>query len=171
MKKAKKGTKRVAKTAQTQKRVERKFWPYGIAIFAVLLALDQWTKNTIVSGFALGESRQALPWLSFTYVRNTGTLWGMLNGADLNWAFIYLSVIAFGLLLFFFDHFETVVEKIAYTFIMVGLWGNLLDRGLHGAVIDFIDLGWWPIFNIADACISVAIVLLLLEQFRRPAES
>ena len=57
-----------------------------------------------------------------------------------------------------------------------GAIGNLADRAfrgddgfLHGAVVDFIDVQWWPVFNIADACIVVGAVLLVLSSFRNPA--
>jgi signal peptidase II len=79
---------------------------------------------------------------------------------------VWLSVIAFGLLIYYYDKFETTLEKICFTLILVGLWGNLLDRVLHGFVVDFIDLGWWPVFNIADSCVSVAVVVLVLEQIK-----
>ena len=56
-----------------------------------------------------------------------------------------------------------------------GALGNLLDRAfrgddgfLHGAVIDFIDLQWWPVFNVADACIVVGAILLVIASFRVP---
>jgi signal peptidase II len=144
-----------------------RFWPYGVALFALLLAIDQFTKYHIVANYVYGESHRMLPGVWFTYVQNTGTLWGLGNGASLNWVFMWLSVIAFGLLLFFYDQFTTTIEKIAYTLIMAGLWGNLIDRALYGFVVDFIDVHWWPVFNIADSCITIAIVLLLLEQMRK----
>lgn len=144
---------------------QKPFWPYGLVLFVVLLALDQYTKHIILARFAVGESHKVFPGLWFTYLQNTGALWSILP--NLNWAFIYLSVIAFGLLLFFYDRFETTMEKVAYTLILVGLWGNLLDRGTLGFVVDFIDVHWWPVFNIADSCISIAVVLFLLEQWRR----
>lgn len=144
---------------------KRSFLPYGIALFSLLLLVDQYTKHFFLTNFAPHQSVKAIPGLWFTYVQNTGAIWGILR--DGNMIFIWLSVVAFGLLLFFFDKFETVTEKIALTLIMAGLWGNLLDRVLHGFVIDFINLRWWPVFNIADACISVGIVILLLEQWKK----
>ena len=51
--------------------------------------------------------------------------------------------------------------------LLAGLWGNLLDRGSLGFVVDFIDLGWWPVFNIADSAITVGVALYLLEQWRK----
>lgn len=150
------------------KNVQKRFWPYGVALFLFLLIIDQFTKRYIISNYSLGESHKMMPGLWFTYVQNTGTLWGLFNGTNLNWAFMWLSVIAFGLLIFFYDAFQTKIERIAYTLLLAGLWGNLIDRATVGFVIDFINLGWWPVFNIADSCICVAIALLVLEQFRKP---
>ena len=162
------------KKASTTKKPVTRFWPFGLLLFTVLLFLDQYTKNYIITNYALGTSHKIAPGLWFTYVQNTGTLWGLFRGAGANAAFIWLSVIAFGLLIFFFDQFKTTIEKIAYTLLLAGLWGNLLDRGVHGFVIDFIDLGWWPVFNIADSCILVGIALFTLHQlthnFKKPTK-
>jgi signal peptidase II len=163
--------KRRVKTAVKEEPRQSRFWPYGWTLFAVLLLLDQWTKWYFVSNYTAGESHKIFPWLWFTYVQNTGTLWGLFSGANANISFLWISVIAFGLLMFFYDQFRTVLEKISYTLILAGLWGNLLDRGVQGFVVDFIDLGWWPVFNIADSAIVVGILIMLLEQFRNPASS
>jgi signal peptidase II len=141
------------------------FWPYGLALFALLIFLDQYTKRMIMATLKLGESTSVLPFLRFTYTQNTGAIWGSIP--DTNGLLVWISIIAFGVLVFFYDQFTTRFEKIAYTLLMVGLWGNMLDRVLFGHVIDFIDLGWWPVFNIADSCITIGITIYLLEQWRR----
>lgn len=141
----------------------RPFWPYGTLLFALLLFLDQYTKHAIRTTFPPGLSVNVLPGVWFTSVQNTGATWGLFQ--DTNTLFIWLSVIAFGLLLFFIDEFRTPIEKVAYTLILAGLWGNLIDRVSVGHVVDFIDVRWWPVFNLADSCITVAIVLYALEQF------
>lgn len=146
-------------------RKQRPFWPYGLLIFTALLLADQYSKHLVRTAFVIGESHQVFPGLWLTHITNTGTLWGLL--ADTNAAFVWLSVIAFGLLLYFHDEFQTTVEKIAYAMLLAGLWGNLIDRGVYGGVTDFIDLGWWPVFNIADAALTTAITLFLLEQIRK----
>jgi signal peptidase II len=116
-----------------------------------------------------GESFAALPGVWITYVQNAGITWGLFQGV--NGAMIWLSVAAFGLLVFYYDRFTTVLQKIAYALIMVGLWGNLIDRGAYGYVIDFVDVHWWPVFNVADSCITVAIVLLVIAELRRGKET
>ena len=143
---------------------KRRFWHYGLLIFATLLLADQYTKRAIIELLPQGGSLPVFSWLRFTHIQNAGTLWGALGGA--NWAFIWLSVIAFGLLLFWHDKFTTIMEKAALTMLIAGLWGNLLDRVTLGYVVDYIDLGWWPAFNIADASIVTGIALFLLETIR-----
>lgn len=141
------------------------FWPFGTLLFALLLFFDQYTKHAISSSYLVGESRAVFSWISFTYVQNTGTIWGMLQ--DANGAFVWLSIIAFGILIYYYDAFETCIEKLCYVLLMTGLWGNLLDRVARGFVVDFLDLGWWPIFNIADSAIVVGLIVYALEQWRK----
>jgi signal peptidase II len=143
----------------------RPFWPFGLVLFATMLAIDQWTKRAVLAILPPHMSVKVAPGLWYTFVQNTGAVWGSLP--DTNALFMWVSVIAFGLLLFFYDQFRTVFEKLAFTLLLAGLWGNLLDRAIFGFVIDFIDLRWWPVFNIADACISVGITLYLLDQLRK----
>jgi signal peptidase II len=161
----KRGKKTKGKSLSKTKLTSRRFWPYGILIFVILLLIDQYTKHVILTDFAPGESMNLFWAVKYTLVQNTGTAWGLLS--DANSALIWLSIIAFGLLLYFFDKFETVIEKISYTLILVGLWGNLLDRGVHGFVVDFIQIGWWPVFNIADSCITVGVILFLIQQVKK----
>ena len=168
MKKAKKPVRKapVLKQVPAQAVPKHRFWPYGLLLFVVLLLIDQYTKSIILSIYAPNQSVKIFNGLWFTYVQNRGISWGLLQG--INEMMIWLSVIAFGLLIFFYEKFETTLEKICLTLIFAGLWGNLLDRGVHGFVVDFIDVHWFPyVFNIADSCITVAIVILLLEQWKR----
>ena len=52
---------------------------------------------------------------------------------------------------------------LAYALILGGAVGNLIDRGLYGYVVDFIDFHWWPVFNLADSAITIGITLLALS--------
>ena len=143
---------------------DKPFWPYGMGLFLVLLFIDQYTKRAIVGFLPLGHSIEVMPWLWFTHTTNTGTIWGLL--ADSNAIFVFISVMIFFVLVYFHDQFQTLGEKLSYTLILAGLWGNLLDRLTFSFVIDFINLGWWPVFNIADSAIVVGVTVYLLEQIR-----
>ena len=157
--------KTITKKVKKKTNSTRVFWPYGIGLFALLLFIDQYTKYFIRSSYTLGLSVKAMPGLWFSYVQNTGATWGLFQ--DSNTIFIWLSIIAFGFLLYFYDSFSTTTEKICYVLLLAGLWGNLIDRVSYGFVIDFIDFGWWPVFNIADSCISIGIIVFLLHQWKK----
>jgi signal peptidase II len=150
--------------ATAKKEQHKRFWPYGLLLFALLLAADQYTKSAIRASLAPGVSMKIWPFLWFSHIQNTGAVWGSLQNT--NDYIIWLTVIAFGLLIYYYDRFTTIFEKVAYTLLLTGLWGNLLDRVLLGHVVDFIDLGWWPAFNIADSCITIGIAVYLLEAWR-----
>lgn len=143
----------------------KRFLPFGSVIFSIVLLADQYTKHLIAVHFMLGESVNVFPGLWLTYIHNTGSLFGLFQ--DSNTAFIWLSIFALGILLYFHEEFETTPDKVAYVLILSGLAGNFLDRVLRGFVVDFIDLGWWPIFNIADSAISVGIILYIVMQFKK----
>jgi len=145
------------------------FVPYGFGIFALVLFFDAYTKYMVASSFPPGSGREIFSWLWLTYVQNTGILWGNFQGA--NTGLIWVSVAAFGALLYFHDEFITIIEKICYALLLAGLWGNMLDRIFRGFVVDFIDLGWWPVFNIADAAIVVGIIVYMLEQARKARQN
>lgn len=134
-------------------------------IALAVLAADQVTKGIITSSFAVGESLRALSGLSFTYVQNTGALWSIMQ--DQNVFFTILSVAVLGTLLRFREQFRGPLDRIVLGLLLGGVAGNLVDRVLRGFVVDFIDLGWWPIFNIADSAISCGIALYLVSEWRR----
>ena len=133
-----------------------------ICLFTLVILIDQYTKWLVT---ALDQSREIFGWLSFTYVRNTGLLWGKLQGT--NTLLIWASIAAFAALLYYHKEFRTDMERMSHALLLAGIWGNLIDRLLRGFVVDFIDLGWWPVFNIADSAIVVGISLYVLEQLRK----
>jgi signal peptidase II len=78
---------------------------------------------------------------------------------------IVASLIFLGLLWWFRKEFETC--KLCFLFLFVGALGNLIDRTFRGYVVDFIDLGWFPVFNISDALITfgaVGVIWLLIKE-------
>lgn len=129
-----------------------------IAFFA--LFLDQLTKQLIRSGlwsFDLGFVQSTL-----TY--NTGTLWSLFAGPQSNVIFIGISIIILAAVGYTF--YKEPQHRVLLALIFVGGLGNLIDRILFGGVIDFINLGWFPIFNIADSLLSIGVILLLLQLLR-----
>ena len=128
--------------------------------FSAVLLLDQLTKYLVAGSFVMGVSRQVIPGLSLTYVLNTGTLWGLMQ--DANTLFILLSVLALGFLAYYRGAFRTPLQQLCFSLLLAGIMGNRIDRVVHGAVIDFIDLGWWPVFNIADSALTIGILVCLI---------
>ncbi len=111
------------------------------------------------------------------YVENPGAAWGLLAGLDQKWRlpFFYLvPLLAIGFIALFYRRVQADQKllSLALSLVFAGAIGNYLDRLARGYVIDFIDWHWrgrpdmhWPTFNIADAAISVGVVLMLLESF------
>lgn len=141
------------------------WWYWLLAI--VLVILDQGTKfwsKTILSQRPLN-----LGFVTFDYAMNTGASFSMLQ--DMNNTLVWVSVIVLGCLMYWYHAMVgrgSAVQKSAYTLIVAGILGNLVDRLFFGFVTDFIDLHWWPIFNVADSCLVVGVVMYVcIELFAR----
>jgi signal peptidase II len=135
------------------------FW---LALAGVAV-LDQFTKHVVATTFAPGESRIVIPHvLWFTYVQNHAGAFGMFgsNAALL----IVLAVAVLGLFWFSFRNgaAQSRTVRIAFGAIAGGAIGNIADRLHYGYVVDFIDLRWWPVFNVADSCITIGVALLIV---------
>ncbi|MEA2439857.1 MAG: signal peptidase [Thermoleophilaceae bacterium] len=135
-------------------------WLRAAAAAAVLLALDQATKQIVVHSLARGESRNVFFGIELTNVRNKGVAFGAFGGGGV--PVTLLTVIAVGLLIGYFAlHATRPWLWLPVGVIAGGAFGNLLDRVREGAVVDFIDPMLWPAFNIADTGIVLGILGLL----------
>ncbi|MBI4347649.1 MAG: signal peptidase II [Elusimicrobia bacterium] len=126
------------------------------AIFAADRATKVWAVEWLLPRSPIPLTR--FFWL--TYVENTGAAFGMLQGA--NWFFIVVSTVLLGGLYWLRTRPEAAGAwpQLAVTLVAGGAVGNLYDRLRFGYVIDFLDFRVWPVFNVADSCISVGAVLL-----------
>jgi signal peptidase II len=150
-----------------------RLWLAALAAFA----LDQFTKHIVATDFEPGESRIAVPHLLWwTYVQNHRGAFGLFGSQ----AWLLVAMAIFVLAIFWFSFREaaaqSVLVRVAFGAIVGGAIGNIVDRFHYGFVVDFIDLHWWPVFNVADSCITVGVVLLVLHSLARsravaPAES
>jgi signal peptidase II len=142
---------------------------YLFTIAGALVALDQWTKTLVRTNLALGETwlPEALAWLG-PYARivhwyNTGAAFGMFqNGSTI---FAVLAIIVVSAIIYYFPRVETHdwTLRLAMSMQLAGAVGNLIDRLMQdGRVTDFVSVGTFPVFNVADASISVGTVILLL---------
>lgn len=139
------------------------------AIAGALIALDQWTKNLVRTNLGLNEAwlPEALAWLS-PYARivhwyNTGAAFGMFQNGSM--VFTVLAIIVVSAIVYYFPRVENQdwTLRLAMSMQLAGALGNLIDRLTQaGRVTDFISVGTFPVFNVADASISVGTVILLL---------
>jgi signal peptidase II len=145
----------------------RDFW-----VVAVLgLLLDQATKLLVKQSF---ELQQSLPlWegvFHLTYVTNPGAAFSLFAGQG-GWLRWLSLIVSLGLIaLVIFSPPMRKLEQMGYGFILAGALGNGIDRFYAGEVVDFLDFRLinFPVFNIADVCINVGILCLLLVAFRKP---
>jgi signal peptidase II len=140
------------------------------ATAAVVVALDQATKQAVVASIERGDRVSVIPGLGITNTRNTGVAFGALEGAGL----VVALLIAFSLVLllgYFALHADRPLLWLPIGMLIGGALGNLADRAREGAVIDFIDPVAWPAFNLADASIVAGVVVLLyVAEGRRGAD-
>jgi signal peptidase II len=130
------------------------------ALSAFLIILDQAVKRAAAAYLPLNHSIPVIDGIfDLTLTYNTGASFGIFKG--MNTLFIFISIIVLiGLYVFREDLAE---HRYAAAFIVAGVIGNLLDRIMLGYVIDFADFRIWPIFNVADACISCGIAYILIK--------
>lgn len=139
---------------------------YILVVPGIIVALDQYTKWLVRQNLALGESWMPIDWLA-PYARilhwyNTGVAFGLFQGGGI--IFILLPIIiVIGILVYFpkisdGDWFM----RLALSLQLGGALGNLVDRITVGHVTDFISVGRFPIFNIADSSITVGVIVLML---------
>ena len=139
---------------------------FGVA--SVVIALDQWTKWLVRENIEYGG--QWLPtgmeWLS-PYARivhwyNSGAAFGMFQNGNL--VFTILAVIVICAIIYYYPMVEAEdwTLKLAMGLQLAGASGNLIDRLMIGKVTDFISVGIFPVFNVADSSITVGVIVLLL---------
>lgn len=131
----------------------------------LIIALDQWTKYLVRSSLDYGEVWAPWEWLApyarLVHWNNTGAAFGMFPAAGSLIAVI--SVLVVVAILYYFPQVpsEQWLVRLALVLQFGGAIGNLVDRATYGPVTDFISVGSFPVFNVADSCISVGVALLV----------
>jgi len=149
-----------------------------LLLAACIVALDQGTKYLATGMLELHTPVPLLPFLNLTLIYNPGAAFSFLSeaGGWQRWLFISLSI---GVSIVLIGWLRTIPRDqfllpMALTLVLGGALGNVWDRIVLGAVIDFIDLhyqGWhWPTFNLADSSIALGAFLLLITMFSTPRE-
>jgi len=144
---------------------------------ALAILLDQVSKALVVAFMEPGTSTTLIPHvLSITPSTNTGAAFGILRGSG---QLVFLAAIVItGLAFAWFFAFRG--KRSLWTFVGLGLLiggalGNLIDRIFRHKVVDFFDLGWWPVFNVADVAIVAGVIIIVvvtaLEIWREDADA
>lgn len=139
-----------------------RFWLVTLS----LIILDQLSKWAIKAYMAVGESVPLIKGiLSLTYVQNQGAAFGMLQGKTTFLLLCSIIVLATVMVMNFQGNLSPAWQVLT-GLVAGGAAGNLIDRLGFGYVVDFLDLGWWPVFNVADSALCCAVVFILILTFR-----
>ena len=132
-----------------------------LATLAAAVAADQITKLVVKSNLALGESWPAEGFLRISHGTNTGSAFGLFRGQPV--ILTIASIFAIGFIVFYYRTQTVKRPMVRFTIglLLGGALGNLTDRLRMGEVVDFIDVGPWPVFNLADSSIVVGMALLV----------
>ena len=145
-------------TASTRLPIYRDF--ILIQLAALVFFLDQFSKYLVREFLFLYQSFPAEGLFRITHTFNTGSIFGIFQGQ--NTAFILISFVGVAVLLLLYrsQRFPTGLLRLSLGLQLGGAFGNLLDRVRLGHVTDWVDIGPWPVFNVADASIVTGLVLL-----------
>ncbi len=143
----------------------------SLIITLTCVLIDQIVKLIIMGTMGVGSSISVIPdFFSLTYVENDGAAWSIFSGNRI--LLISISVIALILVYWYFIKNKSIktFELIIYSILIGGIIGNLLDRIKVGCVIDYLDFKIFnynfPVFNFADICIVISVILLLIYSFK-----
>lgn len=161
----------MAKTTSTKASSAMLPW-LGLAL--ILLIADQFTKVLILGYYRLGDATYVTSFFNVVRVHNSGAAFSFLASAS-GWQRWFFTAIGIAAALFIVwmlkSHAGQRLFSLALACILAGAIGNVIDRSLHGYVVDFLDFhyrGWhFPAFNIADSAITLGAICLILDELRR----
>jgi signal peptidase II len=148
-------------------------WPWlGLAL--IICIADQFTKTLILGYYKLGDSTYVLNFFNIVRAHNTGAAFSFLANAGgwQRWFFTGIGVVATIFIIWMLrSHAGQKLFAFALACILGGAVGNVVDRLLHGYVVDFLDFHWggrhFPAFNIADSAITIGAACLILDEILR----
>ena len=152
---------------------------WALALFVIVLVLDQWTKYLIRTHMSLHLSMPIIPgFFDLVYVLNKGGAFGILSSHSpflRILVFISFSIVAiFALLILYWKSDQDRIMRFGIVLLLSGAVGNLVDRLRWGMVVDFLDfyIGkyHWPAFNVADMVICIGLGLVFLDLFLKEKE-
>lgn len=144
----------------------------GLALLIIIA--DQFTKVLILNSFQYGDSRYVTSFFNLVRAHNTGAAFSFLAGASgwQRWFFVGLGAAATVFIIWLLRrHGHQTLFATALSLILGGAVGNVVDRLLHGYVVDFLQFHWnqwyYPSFNVADSAITIGAILLVWDELRR----
>lgn len=142
-----------------------------LMLAAVVIGLDQWSKLAVLARFAEYESLRITEFFNLVLVYNPGAAFSFLadHAGWQRWFFVILAaVICSWLLVLTWRHRAEILQPAAFSLVIGGAIGNVIDRLLYGKVVDFLDFhlagNHWPAFNLADSAICLGVILMFLAQ-------
>ena len=152
-----------------------------LALALLILIADQFTKVLVLGYYKLGDSQMVTSYFNLVRVHNSGAAFSFLANADgwQRWFFVAVGAIASGFIVWMLrSHPTQKLFCFAVSMIMGGALGNVIDRLLHGHVIDFLQFrfgflqplfqgGYFPSFNLADSAITLGAACLILDEIIR----
>ena len=142
-----------------------------LPVIGIIFGLDQLTKYLVRSSLSLNESIPSQGAFRIVNTFNTGSAFGLFR--DQTFFLILASIVGIGVLVVLYRHhsFPGVPLRVSLGLQVGGAIGNLVDRLRLGHVTDFVDIGSWPVFNLADASIVTGIVILVWLLLRSSKEA
>ncbi len=155
-------------------------WPW-LTLSLIIIVVDQITKTLVIQHFQLGDSQTLTSFFNLVRAHNPGAAFSFLADASgwQRWLFTGIGLVATGLILWqLHQHRGQRLISLAMALILGGALGNVVDRLLHGYVIDFLDFHWeflsglfrnghFPAFNVADAAITAGAMCLISSELLR----
>ncbi len=163
-----------------QRRFSGSFWRSArhwfllVSVVALVLLADQISKAYVAAHLPLHDSWAPVQALEevfrFTHVRNTGAAFGLFPQGGI--VFLIIAIIVSVIILYYYRQVpaDAWLIRLALGLQLGGALGNALDRLRQGYVVDFFDVSYWPVFNVADSCVVLgvgALVLVMLREERR----
>ncbi len=156
-----------------------------LALAVIVIVLDQATKTLVLQQFKLGDSQTVTSYFNLVRVHNSGAAFSFLAGASgwQRWFFVGLGLVASVFIVWMLrQHGGQRLFAFALVMILGGALGNVIDRLLHGYVVDFLQFHWeflepvfhggyFPSFNVADSAITLGAICLILDELRRVRRS
>jgi len=142
-------------------------WSLAGALCGVVFAADQAAKAAIEANLVPGEKIELLGPLALTLTHNSGVAFGLAGGGGVG--LVLVGIVALAVIAYLFNRDATASGAwVAVGLLAGGALGNLADRIRADEVTDYIDIGSWPAFNLADVAITCGVVLLVLLYLRTP---